>query len=124
MSKTISVRQDSGKSKLIYQRHDKSKGRMKNNERTRTRRERTFVGTECAVCEEPLEHMLSGEKVLQLSCSHVAHGACFYEYMRDSDSQYCPSCHAPLQLDTTRGGNVLDIGELSFRGSFLTKTSG
>src|SRR6266498_1941975 len=27
-------------------------------ERSRTRRERTFIGSECAVCEEPLEHTL------------------------------------------------------------------
>src|SRR5437660_1401150 len=33
-------------------------------ERSRTRRERTFIGTECAVCEEPLEHTLRGERVL------------------------------------------------------------
>lgn len=79
-------------------------------DRTRTRRERTFVGAECAVCEEPLEHTLQGERVLQLSCSHVSHEACFYEYIREFESQDCPICNAPLALDTSRGGNVLDIG--------------
>jgi hypothetical protein len=79
-------------------------------DRTRTRRERTFIGAECAVCEEPLEHTLQGERVLQLSCSHVSHEACFYEYIREFEAQDCPICNAPLALDTSRGGNVLDIG--------------
>lgn len=84
---------------------------MLDTERRGTRRERTFVGTECAVCEEPLEHTLRGERILQFSCGHVSHGACFYEYMKEFESQYCPSCDKPLGLDTTRGGNVLDIGK-------------
>lgn len=79
----------------------------------RNRRERTFVGSECAVCEEPLEHTLRGERILQFSCSHVSHEACFYEFIREFESQYCPSCDAPLHLDTSRGGNVLDIGKRS-----------
>ncbi|ERF74917.1 hypothetical protein EPUS_05125 [Endocarpon pusillum Z07020] len=86
---------------------------MLNSERPRTRRERTFIGSECAVCEEPLEHTLRGERVLQFSCGHVSHEACFYEYIKEFDSQYCPTCNAPLGLDTTRGGNVLDIEKLS-----------
>lgn len=83
---------------------------MMNADRSRTRRERTFVGAECAVCEEPLEHTLRGERILQFSCSHVSHEACFYEFIREFESQYCPTCNAPLHLDTSRGGNVLDIG--------------
>jgi len=71
---------------------------------------RTFVGSECAVCEEPLEHTLRGERILQFSCSHVSHEACFYEFIREFEAQYCPTCNAPLHLDTSRGGNVLDIG--------------
>lgn len=82
-------------------------------ERSRTRRERTFIGSECAVCEEPLEHTLRGERILQLSCGHVSHEACFYEYIREFDSQHCPTCDAALGLDTSRGGNVLDLGESS-----------
>ncbi|KAI9882615.1 MAG: regulator of ime2 [Watsoniomyces obsoletus] len=82
-------------------------------ERQRTRRERTFIGSECAVCEEPLEHTLRGERVLQFSCGHVSHEACFYEYIRQPDSQYCPTCSEPLGLDTSRGGNVLDLEKLS-----------
>ncbi|KAK8036703.1 hypothetical protein PG993_008686 [Apiospora rasikravindrae] len=81
-------------------------------DRTRTRRERTFVGSECSVCEEPLEHTLRGERILQFQCSHVSHEACFYEFIREFESQYCPSCDAPLHLDTSRGGNVLDIGKV------------
>ena len=84
---------------------------MMNSDRSRSRRERTFVGSECAVCEEPLEHTLRGERILQFSCTHVAHEACFYEFIREFDSQYCPTCNAPLHLDTSRGGNVLDIGK-------------
>lgn len=84
-----------------------------NADRSRTRRERTFVGSECAVCEEPLEHTLQGERILQFSCSHVSHEACFYEFIREFESQYCPTCNAPLHLDTSRGGNVLDIGRCS-----------
>lgn len=82
-------------------------------ERSRTRRERTFIGSECAVCEEPLEHTLRGERILQFSCGHVSHEACFYEYIKEFDSQYCPTCNAPLGLDTSRGGNVLDLGKSS-----------
>lgn len=82
-------------------------------DRSRSRRERTFVGSECAVCEEPLEHTLRGERVLQFSCGHVSHEACFYEYIREFEGQYCPTCNAPLGLDTSRGGNVLDIEKLS-----------
>lgn len=85
---------------------------MMNVDRSRTRRERTFVGSECAVCEEPLEHTLRGERILQFSCSHVSHEACFYEFIREFESQYCPTCNAPLHLDTSRGGNVLDIGKI------------
>lgn len=81
-------------------------------ERSRTRRERTFIGSECAVCEEPLEHTLRGERILQFSCGHVSHEACFYEYIKEFDAQYCPTCNAPLGLDTSRGGNVLDIGTI------------
>ncbi|KKK22573.1 hypothetical protein P175DRAFT_0493177 [Aspergillus ochraceoroseus IBT 24754] len=82
-------------------------------DRSRSRRERTFVGSECAVCEEPLEHTLRGERVLQFSCAHVAHEACFYEYIREMEGQYCPTCDAPLGLDSSRGGNVLDLEKLS-----------
>jgi hypothetical protein len=84
---------------------------MLDTDRSRTRRERTFVGSECAVCEEPLEHTLRGERILQFSCGHVSHEACFYEYIKEFESQYCPTCNAPLGLDTSRGGNVLDIGK-------------
>jgi hypothetical protein len=81
-------------------------------ERSRTRKDRNFIGSECTVCEEKLEYTLRGERILQLSCGHVAHEACFVEYIRESESQYCPTCNAPLGLDSSRGGNVLDIGEL------------
>ena len=84
-------------------------------ERSRTRRERTFIGSECAVCEEPLEHTLRGERILQFSCGHVSHEACFYEYIKEYESQFCPTCNAPLGLDTSRGGNVLDLGKSTFR---------
>ncbi|EFW22404.1 hypothetical protein D8B26_000911 [Coccidioides posadasii str. Silveira] len=82
-------------------------------DRSRSRRERTFVGSECAVCEEPLEHTLRGERILQFSCAHVSHEACFYEYIKECDSQYCPTCSAPLGLDSSRGGNLLDLEKLS-----------
>lgn len=92
-------------------------------DRSRTRRERTFVGSECAVCEEPLEHTLRGERILQFSCSHVSHEACFYEFIREFESQYCPACNAPLHLDTSRGGNVLDIGKSRSSASAQTSTN-
>ncbi|RDA92979.1 hypothetical protein CP533_5544 [Ophiocordyceps camponoti-saundersi (nom. inval.)] len=82
-------------------------------ERARHRRERTFVGSECACCEEPLEHTLQGERILQFSCSHVSHEACFYEFIREVDAHHCPTCDAPLHLDTSRGGNVIDINKIS-----------
>lgn len=77
----------------------------------RQRRERTFIGEECAACEEPLEHTLRGERILQLSCGHVSHEACFYEFIKEFESQSCPTCDAPLGLDTSRGGN-LDFGAI------------
>ncbi len=89
-------------------------------DRSRSRRERTFVGSECAVCEEPLEHTLRGERVLQFSCAHVAHEACFYEYLREIEGQFCPTCDAPLGLDSTRGGNVLDIGKQNYSTMYQT----
>ncbi|EEH21258.2 hypothetical protein PABG_03489 [Paracoccidioides brasiliensis Pb03] len=88
-------------------------GMMMDIERTRgPRRERTFVGSECAVCEEPLEHTLRGERVLQLSCGHVSHEACFYEFIKEFEAQCCPTCSAPLGLDSSRGGNVLDLEKI------------
>ncbi|RFU79072.1 von willebrand ring finger domain-containing [Trichoderma arundinaceum] len=89
-------------------------------DRGRMRRDRTFVGSECAVCEEPLEHTLRGERILQFSCSHVSHEACFYEFIREMDAQYCPTCDAPLHLDSSRGGNVLDISSSSRRTESLS----
>lgn len=80
-------------------------------DRSRNRRDRTFAGSACAVCEEPLEHTLRGERILQFSCAHVAHEACFYEFIRDVEPQYCPICSAPLGLDASRSGNVLDLGK-------------
>lgn len=71
-----------------------------------SRRERTFIGSECAACEEPLEHILRGERILQLSCGHVSHEACFYEYIKEFDSQHCPTCNAPLGLDPSRGAGI------------------
>ncbi|RMZ14433.1 hypothetical protein D0860_02094 [Hortaea werneckii] len=71
-----------------------------------SRRERTFIGSECAACEEPLEHTLRGERILQLSCGHVSHEACFYEYIKEFEAQSCPSCNAPLGVDTSRGAGI------------------
>lgn len=71
-----------------------------------SRRERTFIGSACAACEEPLEHTLRGERILQLSCGHVSHEACFYEYIKEFEAQNCPTCDAPLGLDTSRGGGI------------------
>lgn len=79
--------------------------------RAQTRRERTFVGSECAVCEEPLEHTLRGEHILQFSCGHVSHEACLFEYLKECDSQDCPACSVPLNFDPDRGGNMADMGE-------------
>ena len=81
-------------------------------ERVYNRRgDRTFAGGRCVVCEEPLEHTLRGERFLQLTCSHVSHEACFYEFIRDIDSQQCPECRAPLGLDPGRGGNIVNLGK-------------
>lgn len=77
-----------------------------------SRRERTFIGSACAACEEPLEHTLRNERIIQLSCGHVAHEACFYEYIKEFEAQNCPSCDAPLGVDTSRGGGI-DFGELN-----------
>jgi hypothetical protein len=76
------------------------------------RKDKTFLGGECAVCEEQLELTLRGERILQLTCGHIAHEACFYEYLREFDSHSCPICNAPLSLDSSRGGSVPNIGML------------
>ncbi|KAF2215165.1 hypothetical protein CERZMDRAFT_116678 [Cercospora zeae-maydis SCOH1-5] len=70
------------------------------------RRERTFVGTVCAACDEPLEHILRGERILQLPCGHVAHEACFHEFIQEFDIQNCPSCDEALGLENNRPANV------------------
>jgi hypothetical protein len=48
-------------------------------EHSRARKDKTFLGGECAVCDEQLELTLRGERILQLSGGHIAHEACFYE---------------------------------------------
>ncbi|KXS94426.1 hypothetical protein AC578_3545 [Pseudocercospora eumusae] len=70
------------------------------------RRERTFVGSFCAACEEPLEHILRGERILQLSCGHVSHEACFYEFIKGFECKNCPTCDKPLGFDASRGANI------------------
>ncbi|KXL45819.1 MAG: hypothetical protein FE78DRAFT_384502, partial [Acidomyces sp. 'richmondensis'] len=45
-------------------------------------------------------------RILQLSCGHVSHEACFYEYIKEFEAQNCPTCEAPLGLDTSRGGGI------------------
>ena len=77
---------------------------------SRNRKDRTYIGGECAVCEEQLELMLRGERILQLSCGHIAHEACFYEYLKEFDQHSCPICNAPLALDGSRGGPSANIG--------------
>jgi hypothetical protein len=62
----------------------------------------TFAGSQCAVCEEPLEHTLRGERILNLSCGHFSHEACFYEYIKEFYAPKCPTCNAPLSIDTSR----------------------
>lgn len=47
---------------------------------------------------------------MQLLCGHVSHEACFYEYIKEFEVQECPTCNAPLGLDTKRGGNI-DFGK-------------
>ena len=71
-----------------------------------SRRERTFIGGQCAACDEPLEHTLRGERILSLSCGHVAHEACFYEYIKEFEAQTCPTCNATLGVDTSRGAGI------------------
>lgn len=59
-----------------------------------TRNERNLTSEPCVACEESLLHTLSGERVLQLSCGHAAHQACFEEYTRGTDTCFCPVCDA------------------------------
>lgn len=56
--------------------------------------------------------MLRGERILQLSCGHVAHEACFYEYIKEFEAESCPDCQLPLAITTTRGG-TLDFENLN-----------
>lgn len=76
------------------------------NAKTGNRRERTFVGSICAACDEPLEHILRGERILQLACGHVSHEACFYGYIREFELDTCPSCDKPLGFDTRKASEV------------------
>nr|POE59371.1 hypothetical protein CFP56_24640 [Quercus suber] len=80
---------------------------------TRGRHGRTFMGGECAACEESLELTLNGERIIQLTCGHITHEACFYEYIKEFEVQTCPSCDAPLRLDTSRGGASIDFQNLN-----------
>jgi hypothetical protein len=75
------------------------------------RKDKTFLGGECAVCEEQLEITFRGERIMQLSCGHIAHEACFYEYLREFDGHACPICNVPLSLDSNRGGNGPNMGK-------------
>jgi hypothetical protein len=97
-------------SRLHGERSSKGMVSVMDHDRSRSRKDRTFIGGECAVCEEQLELTLRGERILQLSCGHIAHEACFYEYLREIDSHSCPTCDAPLGLDSSRGGSVPNIG--------------
>lgn len=85
---------------------------MLDSEKPQTRRERTFVGSKCALCDELLEHTFRGERMLPFFCGHVSHEACFYECIKEFESKNCPICNAPLGLDTSRGGNVFDLGNV------------
>lgn len=76
------------------------------NAKTGNRRERNFVGSLCAACDEPLEHILRGERILQLACGHVSHEACFYGYIRELELDTCPSCDQPLGFDTRKASEV------------------
>lgn len=57
-----------------------------------------FIGRPCALCEEPLEYKLSGERAMTLPCSHVVHEACLGEYFAETDKEVreCPQCQTSL----------------------------
>lgn len=64
-----------------------------------TRMNKTLHGGSCCFCEEPLEYIMSGEKVVGLSCGHVSHFQCLAELMdigskklENSGLPICPNC--------------------------------
>lgn len=72
-----------------------------NKERRPTQRDRNLVGMACAVCEEDSELTLYGERIPLFSCGLVSHKSGFYEFIKESGSQYCPMSEAPLALATS-----------------------
>ena len=82
-----------------------------------------LVGAKCTVCEEPLEHMLRGERFIQFVCQHVAHEECLYEYLKQVDSVNCPSCDMRLRIDPARGVTPVNIGESWKKSSSFGPTS-
>ncbi|KAK9476741.1 hypothetical protein V1514DRAFT_344442 [Lipomyces japonicus] len=91
------------------------------------RRDRALLGVPCAMCEEPMEYMFQGERVVEFGCAHAAHEACFRESIRfnlmnpsstQSPSQKkqsanslprirCPICDAVIQIDPVRYNSTL-----------------
>lgn len=39
---------------------------------------RRFIGTKCAMCDEKICNVLSGEKIVELTCSHASHFQCYF----------------------------------------------
>lgn len=93
---------------------------------TRTR----FRGCQCTVCEEPLQYLLKGERVIQFSCLHAAHETCFYEFVGDEEAPHCPECNAadhlafPASLRTTAFVNSRDPEEPKHSGQLIKSAEG
>lgn len=57
---------------------------------------RRFIGTQCAMCDEKICNVLSGEKIVELTCSHASHYQCYlatleYLYLQKKYPQ-CSVC--------------------------------
>lgn len=54
------------------------------------------------------------------TCEHISHEACFYEYIREFESQKCPACDATLGLSA---GSGVDMNLGTLRNIFLGTAS-
>ena len=68
---------------------------------------KTFIDSQCVICEEPLGSTLKNERILEFSCKHSTHEACFHKYCREFQSGYDQfTWRPPLKVNV----RLLNIG--------------
>lgn len=83
------------------------------------RPKRTFAGSNCAICEEPIQHTLQGERIRQLSCLiHVSHEICFQQSNNKYSAKRCPGCNIQTLIDSSKS-SAADLKHMGLPGSTL-----